>query len=108
VDFEYVAAGHIHRYQVLPHPMKPRLSIVYPGSIQRMSFAEIHEEKGFVVGETLGTGSIPVLPLSAWDMEGDTRPVEWRPCNRHQKPGGLRRRFAQSYRGEKVIILKLI
>ncbi|MEW6668894.1 MAG: metallophosphoesterase [Thermodesulfobacteriota bacterium] len=70
VDFEYVAAGHIHRYQVLAHPLKPRLNIVYPGSIQRMSFAEIHEEKGFVVGETIGDRiESRFMPLSAWDME---------------------------------------
>lgn len=70
VDFEYVAAGHIHRYQVLPHPMKPGLNVVYPGSIQRMSFAEINEEKAFVVGETsddrIGT---QFIPLAAWDMD---------------------------------------
>ncbi|MEW6669932.1 MAG: metallophosphoesterase [Thermodesulfobacteriota bacterium] len=70
LDFEYVAAGHIHRHQALPHPMKPRLSIVYPGSIQRMSFAEIHEEKGFVVGETIEDRiESRFMPLSAWDME---------------------------------------
>ena len=70
LHFEYVAAGHIHRYQALPHPLKPKLNIVYPGSIQRMSFAEIHEEKGFVVGETIGDRiESRFMPLPAWDME---------------------------------------
>ncbi|MFC1825443.1 exonuclease SbcCD subunit D, partial [Thermodesulfobacteriota bacterium] len=36
LDFDYVAAGHIHRYQILPHPIKPGLNFVYPGSTQRM------------------------------------------------------------------------
>lgn len=51
LDFDYVAAGHIHRYQELPHPGQPRCKFVYPGSIQRMSFAERDEAKGFVQGE---------------------------------------------------------
>jgi DNA repair exonuclease SbcCD nuclease subunit len=69
-DFDYIAAGHIHRYQVLAHPLKPGLSIVYPGSIQRMSFAEWDEDKGFVGGETRG-GRIETrfVPLPAYDME---------------------------------------
>lgn len=54
LEFEYIAAGHIHRYQTLSHPVKPQLNFLYPGSIQRMSFAERYEEKGFVEGELLG------------------------------------------------------
>jgi exonuclease SbcD len=69
-DFEYIAAGHIHRYQILPHPKKPRLKFVYPGSIQRVSFAEMFEEKGFVEG-TLLNGRIETrfIPLPAYEME---------------------------------------
>ena len=52
-DFDYVAAGHIHRYQILTHPLKSGLNIVYPGSTQRMSFAEMHEDKGFIEGELM-------------------------------------------------------
>jgi len=70
LDFEYIAAGHIHRYQVLSHPRRPALSFVYPGSTQRMSFAEVNEEKGFVEGEVIhGRVEIRFIPLSAWDME---------------------------------------
>ncbi len=69
-DFDYIAAGHIHRYQVLPHPLKPRLHFVYPGSIQRMSFAEKDEEKGFVEGELLNDRiETRFLPLPAYEME---------------------------------------
>jgi exonuclease SbcD len=69
-DFEYIAAGHIHRYQILEHPLKPRLKFVYPGSIQRVNFAEVDEEKGFVVGEVLHDRiETHFIPLAAWDME---------------------------------------
>jgi len=70
LDFEYIAAGHIHRYQILPHPLKPSLKFVYPGSIQRMSFAEMYEEKGFIEGEILNNRiETRFIPLPAYDME---------------------------------------
>jgi DNA repair protein SbcD/Mre11 len=70
LDFEYVAAGHIHRYQVLSHPKRPRTNIVYPGSIQRMSFAEVDENKAFVVAEIMGDRiETRFIPLPEWDME---------------------------------------
>ena len=70
LDFKYIAAGHIHRYQILPHPLDPSLSFVYPGSTQRMSFAEMYEEKGFVEGELLnGRIETRFLPLPSHDME---------------------------------------
>jgi DNA repair exonuclease SbcCD nuclease subunit len=70
LDFEYVAAGHIHRYQILPHPLKPRLKFVYPGSIQRISFAEMYEEKGFVEGELLNDRiETRFIPLPTYEME---------------------------------------
>lgn len=43
--FDYVALGHIHKHQVLNrHPL-----VVYPGSLQRVDFAEEAEAKGFCV-----------------------------------------------------------
>lgn len=70
LDFDYIAAGHIHRYQILSHPLKPRLNFVYPGSIQRISFAEMEEEKGFVFGEVLnGRIETSFIPLPVYDME---------------------------------------
>ena len=70
LDFVYIAAGHIHRYQILTHPMKPSLQFVYPGSTQRMSFAERYEEKGFVEGELVNDRiETRFLPLPAHDME---------------------------------------
>jgi exonuclease SbcD len=42
--FDYVALGHLHRYQNLNAKGAP---IVYPGSIERVDFGERKEEKGF-------------------------------------------------------------
>ena len=42
--FDYVALGHLHRYQLVEknHPQ-----IIYSGSIERIDFGERREEKGF-------------------------------------------------------------
>ncbi|MCK9246339.1 MAG: exonuclease SbcCD subunit D [Anaerolineaceae bacterium] len=45
--FDYVALGHIHRHQDLNHGAHP--PVVYPGSIERVDFGEVNEEKGFVI-----------------------------------------------------------
>jgi DNA repair exonuclease SbcCD nuclease subunit len=70
LDFEYIAAGHIHRYQVLDHPLKPGIKFVYPGSTQRISFAEMNEDKGFVEAEVLDNRiETRFVPLPVYDME---------------------------------------
>ncbi len=43
--FDYVAMGHIHKYQVLT---QQRPAIVYPGSMERIDFGEEKDKKGFV------------------------------------------------------------
>lgn len=43
--FDYVALGHLHRFQHLNDGMHP--PIVYSGSIERIDFGERKEEKGF-------------------------------------------------------------
>jgi DNA repair protein SbcD/Mre11 len=69
-DFEYIAAGHIHRYQTLDHPLRPRLKFVYPGSTQRISFAEMTEDKGFVEAEIFNNRiETRFMPLPVYDME---------------------------------------
>lgn len=45
IPFDYVALGHLHRYQDLNKDNHP--AIVYAGSIERVDFGERKEEKGF-------------------------------------------------------------
>jgi exonuclease SbcD len=53
--FDYVALGHIHRFQDLNECRMP--PVVYSGSIERIDFTEERERKGFVLGEiTEGEG----------------------------------------------------
>jgi len=42
---DYVALGHIHKYQIL---RKEKPAIVYAGSLERVDFGEEKEDKGFV------------------------------------------------------------
>jgi DNA repair exonuclease SbcCD nuclease subunit len=65
-------SGHIHRHQVL-HPAGGH-SIVYAGSIERTSFAEAPETKGFVVLELARSGlhSLEFRPLPARPMVART------------------------------------
>lgn len=45
--FDYVALGHIHKYQVLREdPL-----VIYSGSLERVDFGEEKEDKGFIVVE---------------------------------------------------------
>lgn len=48
--FDAILAGHIHRHQVLWHPRGDgcRLPIAYAGSVERTSYAERDEVKGFL------------------------------------------------------------
>jgi len=50
--FSAVLAGHIHRSQVLRHDLIGDLlpaPVIYPGSIERTSFAERDEDKGYMI-----------------------------------------------------------
>jgi exonuclease SbcD len=49
--YDYVALGHIHKYQNLTAGMSDVPPVVYAGSIERVSFNEQNEAKGFVLGE---------------------------------------------------------
>ncbi|MCU0234686.1 MAG: metallophosphoesterase [Thermoanaerobaculales bacterium] len=52
--FAAVLCGHIHRAQVLTRDLTGRplaAPVLYPGSVERTSFAERHEAKGFMVLE---------------------------------------------------------
>ncbi|MBU1700405.1 MAG: DNA repair exonuclease [Candidatus Eisenbacteria bacterium] len=75
--FDAVLAGHIHRRQILKHrrPDGSSMPIVYPGSIERTSFAERFEPKGYFdlgIGRRIAGGrcrlkfdfvQLPVRPM---------------------------------------------
>jgi len=47
--FDYGALGHIHKHQSINGPNHP--PVVYPGSIERVDFGEVGEDKGFIIAE---------------------------------------------------------
>jgi DNA repair exonuclease SbcCD nuclease subunit len=52
--FSAVLAGHIHRHQILTTSLQAKplpVPIFYPGSIDRTSFAEKNEDKGYLIFE---------------------------------------------------------
>ena len=53
-EFSAVFSGHIHRHQVLSRDLRGRrvaVPVFYPGSIERTAYAEIGEEKGYMIVE---------------------------------------------------------
>ena len=51
-EFDYVALGHIHRFQVVPkNDFTSQPPVVYPGSIERIDFGEEKEDKVVVLAE---------------------------------------------------------
>jgi exonuclease SbcD len=67
-DVAVVLSGHIHRHQVLRTPGRP--TVVYAGSVERTSFAELDEPKGAVVVELAPSGVVALefRPLRAKPM----------------------------------------
>lgn len=78
VGFAAVLSGHIHRFQVLRtglggHPLPA--PVFYPGSIERTSFAEKDEKKGYLSLELEADGS-QKCRLRGWQFhELPTRPM---------------------------------
>lgn len=67
-DFDAVAAGHIHRFQVLTSDLKGRplgAPVLYPGAIERTSFAEKKEPKGYIILE-IETGTTSAGRVANW------------------------------------------
>ncbi len=84
--FAAVLAGHIHRHQVLTADLKGRsmpTPVLYPGSIERTSFAERDEDKGYMTVEVdpegRGGGTLtrwtfhplPTRPMVIADVEAN-------------------------------------
>lgn len=74
-EFHYVACGHIHRHQALSSPGSGGPPLVYCGSPDRISFAEVEEPKGYVLLEAAG-GRLDwrfiehaVRPMSVWPLD---------------------------------------
>ncbi len=67
-DVAVTLSGHIHRHQVLRPPGRP--PVIYAGSVERTSFAEASETKGFVVLRLSrsGLGPFEFRPLPARPM----------------------------------------
>jgi exonuclease SbcD len=57
-ELDYAALGHIHRHQYLAHPRRQELALAYPGSTERTSRAERHEEKGVIHGLIASDGTV--------------------------------------------------
>jgi DNA repair exonuclease SbcCD nuclease subunit len=76
--FSAVMAGHIHRFQVLTKNLKAKTlstPIFYPGSIERTSFAEKNERKGYLILE-FETENPTAGALSRWTFhELPARPM---------------------------------
>jgi len=76
--FSAVAAGHIHRFQLLTRDLKGNLltaPVFYPGSIERTSFAERNEKKGYLTLE-FDTQGPAAAKLQNWQFhELPARPM---------------------------------
>lgn len=63
-EFDYVALGHIHKFQDLNLNNHP--PVVYPGSIERINFGEEKDDKGIcLVSIEKGKTSYEFIPLPA-------------------------------------------
>jgi exonuclease SbcD len=82
-DVAVVLCGHVHRHQVLRRDLHGRpmpAPVVYAGSVERTSFAEREETKGYVL-VTIGAGG-------GGRLEGlDFRPLPARPMVVHDVSG---------------------
>jgi DNA repair exonuclease SbcCD nuclease subunit len=75
-DVAVTLSGHIHRHQVLRPVGRP--VVIYAGSIERTSFAEAPETKGFVLVQLMrsGLGEFEFRPLPARPMVMRTLSVD--------------------------------
>ena len=81
--FDAVLTGHIHRHQVLTRDLARRplaVPVLYPGSVERTSIAEIGEPKGFMTvrldarGASWDFRSLPARPMLRYELlAGDAR-----------------------------------
>lgn len=78
-SFTAVLSGHIHRHQILTRDLRGRplaAPVLYPGSIERCSFAEVDETKGYMIVEI---ACYDDATHARWSFE----PLPARPLVRH-------------------------
>ena len=76
--FAAVLSGHIHRAQILLRDLSGRrlaAPVLYPGSVERTSFAERNEIKGYFTLEISVGGSEPARPTNIEFHELPARPM---------------------------------
>ena len=74
-----VLSGHIHRHQALtmdPNGGPLNAPVLYPGSIERTSVAEIGERKGYLI--------VRIGPRAVSDVRWEFRELPARPMQRHE------------------------
>lgn len=74
-DLKMVFSGHIHEAQILQHDVP----IIYTGSLEPLSFAEIYDRKGFYILEDMKYEFIPYAPRTTMDVieiDGKEKKVE--------------------------------
>ena len=94
--FTAVLSGHVHRHQVLTADLNQKplnTPVLYPGSIERTSFAEMQEKKG-CLHVTLHKHPHLLRPELSWEFkELDSRPmVRLRIQSKHMQTPKLFRR----------------
>lgn len=87
-DVTVTLSGHIHRHQVL-RP-KGRAPVIYAGSVERTSFAEAPETKGFVVLDMTRTGlatlefkPLPTRPMVVRTLSFPAAAAGYADCGDH-------------------------
>lgn len=74
-----VLTGHVHRHQVLERDLEGRplgAPVLYPGSTERTAYAEMGEEKGYLVLDFESGGARPGGKLAGWRFQAlPTRPM---------------------------------
>lgn len=77
-DFSAVLAGHIHRAQVLTHDLAGRplaAPVIYPGSVERTSFAERDEDKVYAIVSIALSGKNRHCPVNVALVSLPARPM---------------------------------
>jgi DNA repair exonuclease SbcCD nuclease subunit len=102
-DVAVTLSGHIHRHQVLQQAGRP--PVIYAGSVERTSFAEAPETKGYVVCELTRSGlaAFEFRPLPARPMV--TRTLSF--CDGDEEPHALVAAAIESTPGDAVVQLRV-